>query len=64
MIVLSLVHMHNIHPGANIHPGCKFALWVYFFFVINYFISETTSYNIYRHNTFYYTQVLSSHTVK
>ena len=34
------------------------------FFVINYFISETTSYNIYRHNTFYYTQVLSSHTVK
>ena len=22
---LSLVHMHNIHPGANIHPGCKFA---------------------------------------
>ena len=34
------------------------------FFVINYFISETTSYNIYRHNTFNYTQVLSSHTVK
>ena len=34
------------------------------FFAINYFISETTSYNIYRHNTFYYTQVLSSHAVK
>ena len=28
--VLSLVHMHNIHPGANIHPGCKFAPGVYF----------------------------------
>ena len=27
--VLSLVHMHNIHPGANIHPGCKFAPGVY-----------------------------------
>ena len=27
---LSLVHMHNIHPGANIHPGCKFAPGVYF----------------------------------
>ena len=24
-IALSLVHMHNIHSGANIHPGCKFA---------------------------------------
>ena len=35
-----------------------------FFFVINYFISETTSYNIYKHDTFYHTQVLSSHTVK
>ena len=30
MLVLSLVHMHNIHPGANIHPGCKFAPGVYF----------------------------------
>ena len=28
--LLSLVHMHNIHPGANIHPGCKFAPGVYF----------------------------------
>ena len=28
--MLSLVHMHNIHPGANIHPGCKFAPGVYF----------------------------------
>ena len=27
---LSLVHIHNIHPGANIHPGCKFAPGVYF----------------------------------
>ena len=27
---LSLVHMHKIHPGANIHPGCKFAPGVYF----------------------------------
>ena len=27
---LSLVHMHNIHPGANIHLGCKFAPGVYF----------------------------------
>ena len=18
--------MHNLHPGANLHPGCKFAL--------------------------------------
>ena len=27
---LSLVHMHNIHPGANIHPGSKFAPGVYF----------------------------------
>ena len=26
----SLVHMHNVHPGANIHPGCKFAPGVYF----------------------------------
>ena len=26
----SLVHMHNIQPGANIHPGCKFAPGVYF----------------------------------
>ena len=30
MDTLSLVHMHNIHPGANIHPGCKFAPGVYF----------------------------------
>ena len=28
--ISSLVHMHNIHPGANIHPGCKFAPGVYF----------------------------------
>ena len=28
--ILSLVHMHNIQPGANIHPGCKFAPGVYF----------------------------------
>ena len=28
--LISLVHMHNIHPGANIHPGCKFAPGVYF----------------------------------
>ena len=28
--VLSLIHMHNIHPGANIHRGCKFAPGVYF----------------------------------
>ena len=28
--VLSLVHMHNIHPGAIIHTGCKFAHGVYF----------------------------------
>ena len=34
------------------------------FFVINYFISETTSYNIYKHNTFYHAQVLCSHYVK
>ena len=27
---LSLVHMHNIHPGANMHPGCIFAPGVYF----------------------------------
>ena len=27
---LSLVHMHNVHPGANIHPGCTFAPGVYF----------------------------------
>ena len=27
---VSLVHMHNIHPGANIHPVCKFAPGVYF----------------------------------
>ena len=27
---LSLVHMHNLHPGANIHPGCRFAPGVYF----------------------------------
>ena len=27
---LSLVHMHNIHPGANIQPRCKFAAGVYF----------------------------------
>ena len=29
---LSLVYMHNIppSPGANIHPGCKFAPGVYF----------------------------------
>ena len=27
---LSLVHMHNTHPGVNIHPGCKFAPGVYF----------------------------------
>ena len=30
LLLLSLVHMHNIHPGANIHPGCKFAPGVYF----------------------------------
>ena len=37
-----------------------------FFFVINCFISETTSYNIYKHNTFYNTQVhvKVSHTTK
>ena len=37
-----------------------------FFFVINCFISETTSYNIYKHNTFYNTQVhvYVSHTTK
>ena len=29
-MTLSLVHMHNLHPGANIHPGCKFAPGVYF----------------------------------
>ena len=23
--LLSWVHMHNLHPGANLHPGCKFA---------------------------------------
>ena len=36
------------------------------FFVINCFISETTSYNIYKHNTFYNTQVhvKVSHTTK
>ena len=28
--ILSLVHMHNIHPGANIYPGCKFAPGEYF----------------------------------
>ena len=22
---LSLVHVRNLHPGANFHPGCKFA---------------------------------------
>ena len=27
---LSLVHMHNIHPGANIHAGCTFAPGLYF----------------------------------
>ena len=30
LLLLSLVHMHNIHPGANIHPGCTFAPGVYF----------------------------------
>ena len=36
------------------------------FFVINCFISETTSYNIYKRNTFYNTQVhvYLSHTTK
>ena len=24
MIVLSLVHVRNLHPGANLHPGCIF----------------------------------------
>ena len=28
--IYSLVHMHNIQPGANIHLGCKFASGVYF----------------------------------
>ena len=28
--MLSLVYMHNIHPGANIHLGCKLATGVYF----------------------------------
>ena len=27
---LSLVHVRNLHPGANFHPGCKFAPGVYF----------------------------------
>ena len=31
--ILSLVYMHNIHPGANIHTGCKFAPGVYFGYV-------------------------------
>ena len=26
----SLVHVCNLHPGANKHPGCKFAHGVYF----------------------------------
>ena len=25
-----LVHVRNLHPGANLHPGCKFAPGVYF----------------------------------
>ena len=29
-VILSLVHMHNLHSGANIHSGCKFAPGVYF----------------------------------
>ena len=24
MIVLSFVHVRNLHPGANLHPGCIF----------------------------------------
>ena len=28
--ILNLVLMHNKHPGANIHPGCKFAPGEYF----------------------------------
>ena len=24
MFVLSLVHVRNLHPGANLHPGCIF----------------------------------------
>ena len=27
---LSLVHVRNLHPGANLQPGCKFAPRVYF----------------------------------
>ena len=30
LVFLSLVHMHDIHPGANIHRGCTFAPGVYF----------------------------------
>ena len=29
-VILSLVHVRNLHPGANLHPGCKFAPGVYF----------------------------------
>ena len=27
---ISWVHMQNLHPGASLHPGCKFAPRVYF----------------------------------
>ena len=23
-VLLSLVHVRNLHPGANLHPGCIF----------------------------------------
>ena len=29
-VFLSLVHVHNLHPGANSHTGYKFAPEVYF----------------------------------
>ena len=47
-----------------LEPRTTWLRGLVFLFVINYFISETTSYNIYKHNTFYHAQVLSSHTVK
>ena len=49
---------------SDYQPKSNSSLSMLHNFFINYFISETTLYIIYKHNTFYQTQVLSSHTVK
>ena len=38
--------MHNLHPGANIHSGCKFAPVLYFGYVNGVFMKILPSANL------------------